>query len=221
MLRGFGLLVGYLGCLVAILFVSAGRLDWPLGWTSMGVLTAISIASFFLVDPGLVRERSQLGKGVQARDAALAGLSFLFFYPLTLALAGLDVGREGWSPPLPTVLQSAALILFALGNLLGCWAMVANRYFSTFVRIQTDRAHEVVAAGPYRYVRHPGYAGAILAALVLPLALGSLWALIPAAIGACGFAVRTALEDRTLLHELDGYRQYASQVRYRLLPGVW
>ena len=75
--------------------------------------------------------------------------------------------------------------------------------------------------GPYRYVRHPGYAGSILAALALPIALGSLGALIPACVGAAGFTVRTAFEDRTLMQELSGYRRYADRVRYRLLPGIW
>lgn len=123
--------------------------------------------------------------------------------------------------PLPGVVQIRALVAFALGNALGSWAMVSNRNFSTFLRLQHDREHQVETRGPYRYVRHPGYAGVIVGALAFPLALGSLWALLPAVIGASGFVLRTALEDRVLLQELDGYAEYAGQVRYRLLPRVW
>jgi protein-S-isoprenylcysteine O-methyltransferase Ste14 len=221
MVRGFIVLVVYLGSLVAILFLSFGSPDWPMGWASLGIYTAISLANFFLVDPDLVRERSRLGEGVRKRDMVLASMSFLFLFPVTLAIAGMDVGRLGWSPPLPLWLRLAALLLFTLGNALGRWAMATNRFFSTFVRIQEDRSHEVVTGGPYRYVRHPGYAGAILAAMTWPLPLGSLWALIPACIGAAGFVVRTELEDTTLTQDLDGYREYADRVPYRLFPGIW
>lgn len=221
MLRGFVILCAYLGLLTVILFLSFGSVDWPMGWASLGIYIAISLANFFLVDPELVRERSRLGEGVQKRDMLLASMSFLFLFPVTLAIAGIDVGRLGWSPSLPLSLRLLALLLFTLGNALGRWAMATNRFFSTFVRIQEDRSHEVVTDGPYRYVRHPGYAGAILAAITLPLALGSLWALIPACIGTAGFVVRTDLEDRTLKQDLSGYLEYADRVRYRLIPGIW
>jgi protein-S-isoprenylcysteine O-methyltransferase Ste14 len=219
MLRGFIVLVVYLGSLIAVLFLSNGSLDWPMGWASLGIYTAISIANFFLVDPELVRERSRLGEGVQRSDMLLASTSFLF--PVTLAIAGIDVGRLGWSAPLPLWLRLLALLIFTLGNALGRWAMATKRFFSTFVRIQEDRSHEVVRGGPYRYVRHPGYAGTILAGITWLLALASLWALIPACIGAAGFVVRTELEDRTLRQDLDGYQEYADRVPYRLSPGIW
>jgi protein-S-isoprenylcysteine O-methyltransferase Ste14 len=99
--------------------------------------------------------------------------------------------------------------------------MLTNEFFSRDVRIQEDRGHAVVSDGPYRLVRHPGYAGFIVATLATPLVLGSLWALIPAALATAGLVVRTALEDRTLKEELDGYREFAQQTRYRLLPGIW
>jgi protein-S-isoprenylcysteine O-methyltransferase Ste14 len=156
MLRGFIVLCVYLGSLAAILVLSFGSVDWPMGWACLGTYTAISLANFFLVDPELVKERSRLREGVDRRDALLASVSFLFFFPITLAIAGIDVGRLGWSLPLPLPLRLLALLLFTLGNALGRWAMVTNRFFSTFVRIQEDRGHEVVTRGPYRYVRHPG-----------------------------------------------------------------
>jgi protein-S-isoprenylcysteine O-methyltransferase Ste14 len=226
MLIGAVFLTLYLAVLVATPFIAAGSVNWPIAWASMGIYAAISVLNFFFVDPELVRERSRglalpTGAGTKGWDQALAATSWIFFFPLTLLAAGLDIGRFGWSLPLPVVVQIPALIVFALGNALGSWAMVSNRYFSTFVRLQHDRAHQVETRGPYRYIRHPGYAGVVAGALALPLALGSRWALLPAVVGASGFVLRTALEDRVLLKELDGYMDYASQVHHRLVPGVW
>jgi protein-S-isoprenylcysteine O-methyltransferase Ste14 len=94
-------------------------------------------------------------------------------------------------------------------------------YHSAIVRIQEDRGHAVASGGPYRYVRHPGYVGMMAMLLVAPLVLGSLWALIPAGLAVSIFVVRTALEDRMLQEELEGYQDYVQRVSYRLLPGVW
>jgi protein-S-isoprenylcysteine O-methyltransferase Ste14 len=89
------------------------------------------------------------------------------------------------------------------------------------MRIQTDRGHVVCDSGPYRIVRHPGYAGSLLAMPGIVLALGSVWTFIPVGIALVVSVIRTALEDRTLQEELPGYREYASRVRYRLFPGVY
>lgn len=221
MIRGIVIVLIYLASLVSILFVSAGRLDWPMGWASLGIYIAISVINFVLVDPALVSERAQVREGINPRDFVLASISFVFFFPLTLLVAGFDVGRYGWSPPIPLAAQVIALAVFTLGNAIGSWAMVRNKYFSTFLRIQKDREHEVITDGPYRCVRHPGYAGTILASIALPISLGSLWALIPAFVGACGFVIRTFFEDRVLMKELGGYREYAQNVPFRLLPGIW
>lgn len=207
--------------LAGILLGSAGRVDWPMAWAYLGVYLAIIIIAFFVVDPELIRERSGMKPGVKRSDLVLASVSFLWFSPLTLLVAGLDAGRFGWSPSFPAAGQALALAAFALGTAFSLWAEATNRFFSTFVRIQTERGHRVVTGGPYAYVRHPGYAGQVLASLALALALGSLWALIPAFVGSCLLAVRTLFEDRTLMEELSGYREYASRVRWRLLPRVW
>jgi protein-S-isoprenylcysteine O-methyltransferase Ste14 len=99
--------------------------------------------------------------------------------------------------------------------------MASNRFFSSVVRIQTDRGHTVATGGPYRFVRHPGYVGMMVSALGTTILLGSLWAFIPATLLIGLIIFRTALEDRTLQNELEGYKEYAARVRYRLLPGVW
>ena len=115
----------------------------------------------------------------------------------------------------------AGLVVFVLGMGLMTWAMIVNNFFSLVVRIQKDRGHTVVSSGPYAYVRHPGYIGGILFQLATPVMLGTLWALVPAGLAACLIVIRTVLEDKTLQAELDGYKDYAARVRYRLLPGVW
>ncbi len=99
--------------------------------------------------------------------------------------------------------------------------MITNAWFSTVVRIQTERGHTVCEDGPYRYVRHPGYVGFILQSLSTPLLLGSWWALPAGFVAAGSLVVRTRLEDSTLQNELSGYPEYAQKVRYRLIPGVW
>ena len=124
--------------------------------------------------------------------------------------------------PQISVCVLAIVIAAVLGYVvIGVWSMAANAFFSMIVSIQKDRGHTVVTDGPYRYVRHPGYAGSILFTIATPLVLGSLWAFIPCGLAAALFVVRTALEDRTLQEELPGYKEYAQQTRYRLLPGIW
>jgi protein-S-isoprenylcysteine O-methyltransferase Ste14 len=99
--------------------------------------------------------------------------------------------------------------------------MVSNRFFSAVVRIQSDRGQHVVTTGPYRFVRHPGYVGALLATVAAPLVLDALWAMVPTLVVVVAVVVRTALEDATLRDELAGYAEYGERTRYRLLPGVW
>jgi protein-S-isoprenylcysteine O-methyltransferase Ste14 len=208
-----------------ILFGSSGRLNWGMAWVYIGMTIAFTIGSRIIMlrkNPDLIVERAQFSdKGdTKPWDKTLMPLVAIIGPTIVLVVAGLDM-RFGWSPDLPLALQVAALVITALGYLLGVWATVENKFFSPVVRIQRERGHTVVTSGPYHYVRHPGYAGGIVAAFTLPLVLDSLWALVPAALVLCLLIVRTALEDRTLQEELEGYRDYAERVRYRLLPGVW
>ena len=221
MQRAFAMTVASVLVIGALLFGAAGRLDWPMAWAFLATWIAVAIAGFAWLDPELIRERARPSPGFDRVDAVLAAGSFVGFGLLPLAAAGLDVGRLHWTPPLPLVLRLAALAVFALGNTLSLWAAKSNPFFSDFVRIQTERGHRVVASGPYARVRHPGYAGAIPAYFAVPVALGSLWAVVPALLGVALLVLRTAREDRTLHAKLDGYRDYAARVRWRLLPGVW
>ena len=99
--------------------------------------------------------------------------------------------------------------------------MLSNPFFSGTVRIQEECGHTVASTGPYNYVRHPGYSGWNLANLATPVALGSLVGLVPAVLFLLNLIIRTAMEDQTLQDELDGYKAYSEQVRYRLIPWVW
>lgn len=127
----------------------------------------------------------------------------------------------GWSPGFTTISNIIGLTGLVLGYAFSSWAPIENRFFSGTVRIQTERGHHVVSTGPYRFVRHPGYAGGLLGFLFIPLLLDSLWSFIPAVLLGIVMVVRTALEDKTLQEELPGYREYAQKTRYRLFPGVW
>lgn len=210
------------------LFISSGQLDWAMAWAYLCVfVVGQAIVGLILVpnNPELAAERAQFKRDAPYKwDRPLTGIVSLFGPLATLIAAGLDL-RFGWTPNLwlhiSLTLQLTALAVAVLGNLLAAWAMAANRYFYGFVRIEEDRGHTVATGGPYRFVRHPGYAGGALFNLAAPLMLGSLWALIPAALTVCALVARTALEDQTLREELDGYAEYAQQVRYRLLPGIW
>jgi len=207
-----------------LLFVLAGRFDWLMGWIFMGTFVLFTVVSrliVFLKNPDLIVERSRFtkGEGTKRWDKVMGPL--LAFGPLlVIVVAGLDM-RFGWSPQIPIWVQAVTMMLVTIGYGVAAWAMSVNRFFSGVVRVQKDRGHTVVEDGPYRYVRHPAYATGIIIYPATALALGSLWALVPAFLMVCVAVVRTALEDRTLQDELDGYRDYSEKVRYRLLPGIW
>ena len=206
--------------LAAILFVSSGRLNWTWVWIYLGVGISILAVNALVMPPELIAERGRTDrKDVKAWDRAITTLNIIPSLGAPI-VTGLDE-RFGWSPQLSLAIHLIGLALMVLGQGLFTWAMVSNRFFSTSVRIQVEQDHTVATGGPYRAVRHPGYVGYILSAFAMPLALGSLWALIPAGLTMCLLVVRTAFEDKTLLEELDGYTEYAQQTHYRLLPGIW
>jgi len=173
-----------------------------------------------VLPPEVIVERGQSRKeDIKGWDKVVSALIAVPALGVPI-VAGLDE-RLGWSPQLTLAVHLIGLVFIALGQGLFTWGMVSNKFFSTVVRIQEERDHTVASGGPYRYVRHPGYVGYIVALFATALALGSLWALIPAGLTMCLFVVRTALEDRTLREELTGYAEYAQRVRHRLVPGVW
>jgi protein-S-isoprenylcysteine O-methyltransferase Ste14 len=138
-----------------------------------------------------------------------------------MVLSILDAGRFHWQPQLPLSIILLGIFLFILGQFFFLWAKRTNMFFSSVVRIQTDRGQTVCKEGLYRFVRHPGYVGGILFGLASPLVLGSFWGLIPAILAAFCLIIRTLLEDKLLRKELPGYTEYTKEVRYRLIPGIW
>jgi protein-S-isoprenylcysteine O-methyltransferase Ste14 len=205
-----------------LLFVPAGRLDWPAAWI-LSLLYGVFLLAYAvwgtLKAPDLLKERSQVAENVKGWDKVIMAV-YTVLLLATLVLAGLDVGRAEWSQ-MPVALQVLGLAgLFPAGGIV-FWTVVTNAYLGRMVRIQEDRGHQVVTGGPYRYVRHPMYLGIILLFPGMALFLGSWWALVPAILIAMLMVIRAALEDRTLRAELLGYAEYAQRVRYRLLPGVW
>jgi len=198
------------------------------GWWEAWVYAGVSIFGFVISralaarkHPDLLAERAKFTEHPDAAEwdrilAPLVGLGGGLI-PLTAGLGALFGWSGGFSPGLKLI----ALAVIVIGYLLGSWALIANRYFSGMVRIQHDRGHEVVREGPYRWVRHPGYAGAILTYLAAPVLLDSLWALVPAVLLIVLLVIRTALEDRTLQENLPGYPEYTDQVPHRLIPWIW
>lgn len=206
----------------ALLFLPAATFRWPGAWVYLAVNVTGIIANVLIllrVNPEVIAERAQVRPETKGWDRKVTRVMLIFSLALYI-VAGLD-WRFGWSPAVPPWLSLAGLVVLILGSALTSWAMIANPYFATTVCIQADRGHTVVSGGPYRFVRHPAYGGWILSYLATPLVLGALLALIPAILLAAGFALRTALEDQTLIAELDGYQAYARQVHYRLIPGLW
>ncbi len=208
--------------LALLLFLSAGRWNWGMGW-ALVILTGAWIAGTALVvipqHPELLAERVGPKQGSKKWDTVILGVTGMDML-VKCIVAGLDV-RNGWTVGFPFALQIVALLVALAGYAIVVWATGTNAFFSQYVRIQKERGHTVVKGGPYRWVRHPAYIGIILFELASPLMLGSWWALIPGGLSACLYMVRTALEDRTLLAELEGYPAYAAQTPYRLMPGVW
>ncbi|MDA0368751.1 MAG: isoprenylcysteine carboxylmethyltransferase family protein [Proteobacteria bacterium] len=219
-----GIVVVYLSIPLALL-VCGGDFGWWQAWIYSLLIVAAGIGGHIWAEqrhPGLMAERQNIEniRGAKAWDKVLAPLMALSIgFPLVI-VAGLD-HRYGWSPEFPLWLIVLGFILISLGYAFAVWALVENRFFSSVVRIQTDRGHVVCDSGPYRIVRHPGYAGNIPPLLGIVLALGSVWTLIPAAVALIIAVIRTALEDQTLQEELPGYRDYAQRVRCRLIPWIY
>lgn len=223
--KGLIRLILIIPIMVGTLLLSAGKWDWWEAWaytiTSLLVLLG-SRAFLILRHPDLALERASAHEkeDVKDWDRFLMPFTALIGPFISWIVVGLDQ-RFGWSPDLLDWIQIVALILIQLGSLIGSWAMVVNRYFSSQVRIQADRGQTVVREGPYRFVRHPGYAGGLLSWLAAPVFFSSLWVILPTVLVIIASIIRTALEDRTLREELPGYEEYTHQTKYRLVPGIW
>lgn len=209
----------------SILLICGGDIGWWQAWLFSALILVAGIGGRVWAEqrhPGLLAERQDPESIRKAKnwDKVLAPLmAITVVYPLVI-VAGLD-HRFGWSAVFPQWLIVSGFSMVVLGYGFATWALAENRFFSGVVRIQTDRGHTVCDSGPYRFVRHPGYAGSIFALVGIVFALGSAWTAIPALLAALIAVIRTALEDRTLQEELPGYRDYAQRVRFRLFPWIY
>jgi protein-S-isoprenylcysteine O-methyltransferase Ste14 len=206
-----------------ILFLSAGTLAWINAWVYVGLVSiywVISTVVLARINPELLNERGSVVKaGTKGFDKV-----WLAIYPVltfgNLIVMGFDAVRFQWSF-MPFWWAILGIVIAIPAFLFATWSMAVNKFFEWTVRIQDDRQHYICTSGPYKRVRHPGYAGLIISILAYPLILCSWWGLLPSGILAIIIVIRTALEDRTLQNELPGYREYACQVKYRLIPLVW
>lgn len=207
----------------SVLLLPAGTLNWPSAWALIAVyaLGMLGINLWLIANrPGLARERLMIPRTSERWDLRLLQAVNILLLAIMLPLAGAD-RRLGGSPAFPPAVSAAALLIFGVVFVFLIRLMAINEFFSSAVRWQKDRGHTTVREGPYRVVRHPGYVAMILQFLAIPLALGSLWAVLPALGAAAAYVLRTAREDRFLLETLPGYAAYARTVPFRLIPGIW
>ncbi len=205
-----------------VLFLAAGDLGWTWGWVFIGIYVVsvlINAIMLFRTNPAVIAERADSGGG-RGWDKLWGGLAFGLISIGLPAIGGLDV-RFGWSGGISLGWHLAGVGLYLLGGVLFAWAMSVNAKFATVVRIGAEGTHPVAMDGPYRMIRHPGYLGACLQALGLPLLFGSWWGFIAAGLAIVFIIIRTALEDAALQAELVGYDALVRQTHYRLMPGIW
>ena len=207
--------------MIGLLFFVAGRWDYWQAWVYTGINTVILVLMGTLLTKNseLVEERLNPKEGMKSWDKFYFAVTTPL-YMIALVVAGLDA-RFGWTTNMPLTVYWASVVVYLIGQGIFLWARYTNNYFSSVVRIQTDRGHAVCKEGPYRYVRHPGYVGGFLFTITIGLMLGSWWASIPQIIAALMLVWRTAREDKTLQAELPGYAEFTQVTKYRLLPGVW
>lgn len=213
----------FLIIMATIFFIAAGRLNISRAWiffAAMLVYFLVSIIILYKFNPELLIHRLKRKADAKSWDKILMRTNNLVGIHILVAVAGVDVGRFRWSH---LGNQSAILgfVLWIIATTLITWTMAVNKHFEPTLRIQKDRDHQVITTGPYKIVRHPGYLGGVLFYIAIPLIIGSVYGLIPGATAILLTIIRTALEDKTLQNELNGYSKYAQRIKYRLFPGVW
>ncbi len=208
-----------------LFFAFAGTIKIWGFWIYVATVLTYQILSLLIIVPRfpayveLARLRKVQRADAKKWDRTVVMLLMMATYIIYI-LAAVDLGHLHLCL-LPLWVAPIGMLLYAAGSVLNQWAMIHNTHFEKEVRIQTDRSHQVIAAGPYRYVRHPGYLGSVLGFVSYPFILGSALAFIGVIFAAAGTVVRTYLEDRALREELEGYRVYTLAVTYRLFPFVW
>jgi protein-S-isoprenylcysteine O-methyltransferase Ste14 len=207
----------------ALLFVPAGTLHWPAAWLFLATMAVIAIACGWWLartDPALLAERMRppMRDDQPAADKKIV-VAFGVASLLWFAVIGLD--RRVQSSDMPWALQALGVAMLLAATCFVMWVMHENSFAAAVVRLQTERGHRVVDSGPYAWVRHPMYSGAIVFFVGAALLLGSWWGVAMSLLFVVLFAIRAGIEERTLTAGLPDYADYAARVRYRLLPGLW
>lgn len=205
-----------------ILFLSAGKVNYFQGWLFLITNIISAFMNFWTIrnNEELMNERSKIGENAKNWDKRILGISALI-YLLNVVLAGLDSGRFHWSPNFNWSFYVTGIILSIAGQIIFLTARSQNNYFSSIVRIQTDREHKVCDTGLYKTVRHPGYLGMTISLLSTPFITGSIWSFVTTSIAVILLIIRTHLEDKTLMNELNGYKEYAEKTKNKLIPKIW
>jgi protein-S-isoprenylcysteine O-methyltransferase Ste14 len=199
-----------------LLFLAAGSTELSSLRYYLVSFSALLLATMFSVDPGLAEERSRPLEQATTPGRFAAALSFLG----TLVLAALDIGRLHRFDSVSGDVRMGSLLLFAGATTVQVWAMVVNPYFSPEIRLQSERGHQLIACGPYRFIRHPGYLAMLTSVPASALAIGSWLALVPAAAFCLVILKRVRAEEEFLQKNLAGYCNYTRQVRGRLFPWI-
>ncbi|GAB9130459.1 protein-S-isoprenylcysteine O-methyltransferase Ste14 [Bradyrhizobium diazoefficiens] len=207
----------------ALLFASAGTLQWPGAWVMLiasALLGPLCGWWLYRLDPALLAERL---RPVIQKDQPPADKAFIAVFVLAILawLIAMGLDRRQLASGMPLALQVLGLVLFLASTLFTMWVFRENSFAAPVVKLQAERAQHVISTGPYAHVRHPMYSGMILFFAGVPLLLGSWWGLAMEPLFLALLAVRIRIEERTLREGLPGYADYAMRVRYRLLPGVW
>jgi len=206
----------------AALLLGAWRLDCRWAWVYLigyAAIVAFIAIVLLLRNKDLIARRAEVKPTAERWDRIVGG-AYGILTLATLFVAGLDA-RFGWTPPIAIWRHILGLVLWVPGFGFFTWAMTSNPFFSTVVTVQPEAGHTVATTGPYRYMRHPGYAESTLTLASTPIMLGTFWAFIPMLLAFIALWIRTALEDRTLMAKLSGYAEYAAKTKYRLMPGIW
>ncbi|TIW15590.1 MAG: isoprenylcysteine carboxylmethyltransferase family protein [Mesorhizobium sp.] len=213
----------WFGVMGTLIFVSAGTLHWWGAWVYIVVMVGLSLTMGVALarrDPGLMNERLRppIQKTQTAADKIVLSILLIGIFAW-LALMGLDF-RFGWSAA-PVWVQAIGMLVLLVGIWICYLTMLENSFAAPVVKIQDERGQKVITTGPYGYVRHPMYAGAILYFAGTALVLGSWWGLALVFVFIVLLAIRTFIEEKTLRTGLRGYDDYAARVRYKLVPMVW
>ena len=205
-----------------ILFISAGKANYFQGWIFLTINILSAFMNYWTIrnEPELMNERSKVGDGSKSWDKKILAFSSLV-YLFNIVIAGLDSGRFQWSPDFHWSIYVLGIGLTITGQVVFLIARNENKFFSSVVRIQSDRGHTVCNTGIYKFIRHPGYLGMIISFIGFPFITGSVWSTTTTVAAIILLILRTHFEDETLKSELTGYIDYTKNTKYRLIPKIW